>query len=140
MKIQKLKFEVKAKPISINKAYRSIIVRGRPAAILTSEGKHFKRIVGICALGVMKSEGFELITGPFSIAVDYFFQQNRGDVTNFDKALIDGMKGIVFKDDSQCGSNVDRDYIDAGIFFHATFRKWVDRSNPRTEVTISFYH
>ena len=43
-----LQFTIYTKPISINKAYRSVIARraGRliPSAILTSEGKTFKAI------------------------------------------------------------------------------------------------
>ncbi len=139
-----LQFTVFTKPISINKAYRSIIVRragkSLPSAILTSQGKAFKEIVGRNALIEMKRGGYSLIEGPFTIVVDYFFDPRaEGDVTNYDKALIDGMKGIVFKDDRNLGRNKFPEYLDAGIFFEARFRKWFDRSDPRTEVKVIFY-
>lgn len=139
-----LQFTVFTKPISINKAYRSIIVRrggkSLPSAILTAKGKAFKEIVGRNALVEMKRGGYDLITGPFTIVVDYFFDPRaEGDVTNYDKALIDGMKGIVFKDDRNLGRNKFPEYLDAGIFFEARFRKWFDAQDPRTEVKIIFY-
>lgn len=139
-----LEFTVFTKPISINKAYRSVVVRraGRllPSAILTSQGKAFKQIVGRNALVAMRSYGYEMIDGPFSLVVDYFFDPSaEGDVTNYDKALIDGMKGIVFKDDRTLGRNKDPEFLEAGIFFEARFRKWFDRQDPRTEVKVIFY-
>jgi hypothetical protein len=139
-----LQFTVFTKPVSINKAYRSIVVRraGKflPSAILTSQGKAFKEIVGRNALVAMRSYGYALIEGPFSLVVDYHFDPRaEGDVTNYDKALIDGMKGIVFKDDIYLGRNKYPEYLDAGIFFEATFRKWFDSQDPRTEIKVIFY-
>ena len=139
-----LEFTVYTKPISINKAYRSVISRlgGKPipSAVLTSAGKSFKQIVGRNALIEMKRRGFSLITTPFTIVIDYFFDPRaEGDVTNYDKALIDGMRGIVFKDDRALGRNKFPEYMDAGIFFEARFRKWFDAQDPRTEVKIIFY-
>ncbi len=139
-----LQFTVYTKPVSINKAYRSVIARraGRliPSAVLTSEGKTFKAITARNALIEMKRNGYSVIDGPFTIVVDYFFDPKaEGDVTNYDKALIDGMKGVVFKDDRALGRNKFPQYLDAGIFFEARFRKWFDRSDPRTEVKVIFY-
>lgn len=135
-----LQFTVYSKPISINKAYRSIIVKGRPAAILTSEGKRFKQSVASVSKIAMGQYGFDLITEPFTIIVDYFMSpSSEGDVTNYDKALIDGMKGIVFKDDRALGRNKEDRYLDQGIFFEAKFRKWFDKQSPRTKVKIIFY-
>ena len=139
-----LEFTVYTKPISISKAYRSVIARraGRfiPSAVLTSEGKKFKSVVGRAAFIAMRSAGYSIIEGPFSIVVNYFFDPAaEGDVTNYDKTLIDGMKGIVFKDDRALGRNKDSAFLDSGIFFEARFRKWFDKSDPRTEIKIIFY-
>ena len=144
MRKRVLEFTVLTKPISINKAYRSVVTyRGGkpfPSAILTSKGKEFKKIVSRIALIEMRRLGYSLITGPFTIVVNYFFDPRaEGDVTNYDKALIDGMRGIVFKDDRNCGRNKFPEYLDAGIFFEARFRKWFDAQDPRTEVKIIFY-
>lgn len=134
-------FTVRSIPISINKVYRSAISRsGRPFAFMVKEGVDFKNQVGWIAKKAMQDAGVGLISTPFSLVVNYFFDPRReGDVTNYEKALIDGMKGIVFKDDRLLGRNKDPEFLDQGILFEAVFRKFFDKSNPRIEVMIVFY-
>jgi Holliday junction resolvase RusA-like endonuclease len=107
---------------------------------MVKEGVDFKNQVGWIAKKAMQDAGVGLISTPFSLVVNYFFDPRReGDVTNYEKALIDGMKGIVFKDDRLLGRNKDPEFLDQGILFEAVFRKFFDKSNPRIEVMIVFY-
>ena len=63
-------------------------------------------------------------TGPVCVRVSCFFADNRvHDVDNVLKCVMDGMKGVVYHDDTQV--------VSAQVF------KALDRLNPRIEVRVS---
>lgn len=119
-------FIINTPPVSINRSYQTTIqwVRGKPRAIfyLTKEGKQFKNAVQSVALKTMNTLNLKMLLCPIILTAVYYFKTLRPDVTNYDKALLDGMEGVCFKNDSQ--------------IYHATFIKFVDRICPRTEITI----
>lgn len=144
----RISFTVHAKPISINKAYRSIVIKKRgkvwPSAILTSVAKKYKDIVGRSALVAMTTNQLRLTEAPMSIRVCYYFETRRGDVDNYSKPIFDGMKGVVFKDDSQIGDNTNPNYQelfhrDSPYTFSAEFVKCKDAMNPRTEIDLVWF-
>ena len=70
-----------------------------------------------------KEQGLRPYHGLVSVIVRYYFKDKRKrDVDNFHKALIDGLKGIAFEDDSQ--------------IVLLCLEKFIDRKRPRTEVII----
>jgi hypothetical protein len=88
----------------------------------------------------MRADGHKLIETPFSMTVVYYMlPKNEMDVTNCEKALIDAMQGIVFKNDKQLGRNGDPYWREQGIYFGATFRKFVGACEPHIDVTITYH-
>ena len=62
-------------------------------------------------------------TGRFVVEVTMYFPDwRRRDVDNVLKAVLDGMQGVLYEDDSQV--------------VVASAIKWLDRERPRTEVVV----
>jgi hypothetical protein len=111
---------------------------------MKEEGKGFMALVALMAKQAMRADGHKLIETPFSMTVAYYMLPDSKyikemDVTNCEKALIDAMQGIVFKNDKQLGKNGDPYWIKQGIYFSATFRKFVGACEPHIDVTITYY-
>jgi len=141
MEQKELIFQIDSKPVSINKSYVPIVKQnGRASAYLVKAAKQFKDDIGILSRNAMTRAKVDLIDVPFSMIIDYYFNpKNEGDVTNYDKALIDGMKGIVFTDDRLLGRNKDKKYLDAGILFECCLRKFFHSDKPKTLIKIVWY-
>ncbi len=41
------------------------------------------------------------LTGPLALSLDFSCRRRRGDLDNLSKAVLDGLEGILFQDDSQ---------------------------------------
>lgn len=61
-------------------------------------------------------------SGPVVVSVALFRPARRGDLDNSLKVLLDALKGIAYRDDSQV------------VELHA--RRFEDKANPRAEVTV----
>lgn len=132
-----IQFSVPHKPLSINHIYGQTHT-GRK--YMKAEGKELMFRTAFCAKSAMKADGHKLIETPFSMTVVYYMlPKNEMDVTNCEKALIDAMQGIVFKNDKLLGRNGDPYWSDRGIYFSATFRKFVGMCQPHIDVTITYY-
>lgn len=86
---------------------------------LKSEGKAFKATSAAMALAA----GVRPVAGEVRVTVDVYRPAKRGDLDNSLKSLLDSLKGVAWKDDSQIGEIVAR-------------RHDTDRTNPRAVVTI----
>ena len=98
--------------ISVNKMYR-----GR--RFLSKEGKDTKYAIGLELLAMGK---FEPSEAPVALNVIFYVKNNRADLDNMLKALLDCLTGILYKDDSQI--------TELHIF------KEIDKDNPRTLIQI----
>lgn len=110
---------IPGKPLSVNHLYSQSKKTGR--RFLTAAGKAWKRDV---ALRVIDLYGRRPLEGRILLCVTYHFpDMRRRDVTNYDKAILDALKGIMYKDDSQ-------------IDFAHFSRGRVDRKNPSMAILI----
>lgn len=98
--------------ISVNKMYR-----GR--RFLSKEGKDTKTAI---AWEIASKGKFEPKTTPVAINIVFYVKNNRADLDNMLKALLDCLTGIVYTDDSLI--------TELHIF------KEIDKVNPRTEISI----
>lgn len=115
-----LRFVVEGAPISVNKLYATF--RGR--RILSRSGKSYKSAVGWLASQVMRTTGFDLVQkNDVWVQIDFYFATKRGDIDNGVKAILDGMKGVVYTDDGQVQKLV--------------VYKFKDAENPRTEIQVA---
>lgn len=64
----------------------------------------------------------EPIAGPVMVSVTVYRKRRAGDLDNYQKVLLDSLKGIAFEDDSQV------------VEIHAL--RLEDPSNPRVEVRV----
>lgn len=102
-------------PISVNHMYGS---RGT-MRFLKKEGKEYKKDVATIANVKCPAP----IDGDVGMEIVYYFKdRRRRDVTNYDKAPLDAMSGIVYHDDKQITDIV--------------LRKRLDKDVPRTEIRI----
>ncbi len=135
MDLKSFKFTVFGAPISVNALYYN---RGRRGRVLTDEGRRFKHVVSIIAREAMATVNAETTSEPVSIYIQFYFKTRAGDVDNCVKALLDGLKGVVWNDDKQVGDNTSGNYGD-GFRFRCVTEKWKDAKNPRTEVSVRFF-
>ena len=83
--------------------------------------KRYERAVSWAALGRRPREWSK--KGRFTVEVTMYFPDlHRRDIANVLKAVLDGMQGVLYEDDSQV--------VIAGAI------KWLDREKPRTEVVV----
>lgn len=103
---------IRTTPISVNKLYK-----GRK--FLTDEGEATKLAMGWEAKIQWKKEP---LTGNVEVKITFHFKDNRSDIDNCLKALLDSLKGICWLDDKQI---VD-------LYIH----KRIDRVDPRIEIYV----
>jgi hypothetical protein len=104
------------------------------------EGKTLMETTALLAKQAIRADGHKLIETPFSMTIVYYMlPKNEMDVTNCEKALIDAMQGIVYKNDKLLGRNGDPYWSNQGIYFSATFRKFVGACIPHIDVTITYH-
>ena len=84
----------------------------------------YERAVGACGLAAGLRPGLgERHTGEYRVVVRLWFKdRRRRDVDNVVKAIMDGLNGIAFMDDSQV--------------VEMTIRRDIDRENPRAQITV----
>lgn len=132
-----IQFTVPHRTLSINQIYGH---RTDGRKFMPEAGRNYMALVALMAKQAMRADGHKLIETPFSMTVVYYMlPKNEMDVTNCEKALIDAMQGIVFKNDKLLGKNGDPYWSDRGIYFSATFRKFVGMCQPHIDVTITYY-
>lgn len=109
------RFEVPGKPVPWQR-----VKRGRNGATyVPKETRAYEAKVGWCA----KQAGVRPIVGPVRLEMQFYVPDNRArDGDNLQKAVMDGLKGIAYTDDSQV-------------------KQWggsigVDKENPRALVAI----
>ena len=84
----------------------------------------FERLIGDCAI-IMRPAGWPQ-NGKYSVVVEaYFKDARRRDVDNIAKSVLDGLNGVLWADDHQVAE--------------VTSRKFIDRENPRTVVTVEVW-
>ena len=98
--------------ISVNKMYR-----GR--RFLSKEGKETKTAI---AWEIASKGQIEALQGNVALNIIFYVKNNRADIDNMLKALLDCMTGLIYKDDSQV--------TEMHIF------KEIDKHNPRTVIQI----
>lgn len=68
---------------------------------IPKEIKEYEEWVGICA----RTAGISIIEGPVGIYLEYRLRETRrgrsGDVDNYTKTVLDGLRGIAYEDDVQ---------------------------------------
>lgn len=102
-------------PPSINHMYGQTKTGRR---FLSKKGKDYKESVKSIVGDV------NILDGEIEMTIIYYFGDNRRrDVTNYDKALLDSLSGVVYNDDCQIQK--------------ITLEKFIDKENPRTEVAIN---
>lgn len=104
--------KITTEPISVNKLYR-----GRK--FLTKDGKAIKTAI---AWEIRSQWRIAPNTGAVALNVLFYFKDNRNDIDNALKALLDCMTGLVYEDDSQIE--------ELHVF------KMIDKKNPRTEIQV----
>jgi len=112
------RFIILGNPPSVNHLYGNRVCGKRVIRYMTKEGKEYKEFIKKhCTLEKPFND-----CALFVKLYVYFGDMRRRDIDNTLKALLDGMNGVVFEDDSQ----VYRLYIQKGY----------DKSLPRTEVEL----
>jgi Holliday junction resolvase RusA-like endonuclease len=104
--------EIRTPMISVNKMYR-----GR--RFLSKDGKDTKTAIAWEIASTGKNSPLE---GTVALNIIFYVKNNRADLDNMLKALLDCMTGTVYKDDSQVTE------------IHCF--KEIDKENPRTIVQI----
>lgn len=115
-----MKITLLGEPKSTQHIYGQTCRGGYMVKYMTKEGKALKEDYQWQAKSQWKKK---MLTGDLSISVSFFFGTKRkADIDNFSKILFDALTGIVWEDDSQIQE--------------VTLRKFLDKSNPRIEITI----
>ena len=88
---------IRIAPLSVNRAYHPIIMRGksrRIALALTPEARLFKAVIA----GSVKRH---VITCPVEVEIHFTFKTKASDIDNPLKILLDSLQGIWYARDSQ---------------------------------------
>lgn len=86
-----MKIKIKGKQISVNQMYT-----GR--RFLTSKGRSIKEDIG---WQVKKGYRGKPLKGLVIVDVVFYFKNNRSDIDNCLKGLLDSLRGIIYEDDKQ---------------------------------------
>ena len=105
-------FTEETPPPTINQMYQ-----GR--RFLTKDGKAAKEAM---AWEIKSQFRGESLSDNVSVNVVFYFKDNRKDIDNCLKALLDSITGLIWKDDRQIRE------------LHVV--KEIDKDNPRTEITV----
>lgn len=91
-------------------ALLDLFVEGRPAAKQSFKynrsGKHYQTEAvnswqEIIGWNVKLAYKGEIVTGELHVTLDFFLAKDYADCDNLAKAVLDGMQGIVYKNDNQ---------------------------------------
>jgi Holliday junction resolvase RusA-like endonuclease len=128
-----LSFAVPGNPLSVNRAWRIVAIRGHGTLTLTKEARVFKAAVAAAAsaaLGVLPKWD-----GPTRVDLVVVYDSRRPDLDGPIKLALDALQGFKLKGaaDRTGGCIVnDRQITDLRV------RRELDRANPRLEVAVHF--
>lgn len=98
---------------------RVVRVKGRLVTFTPKKSLKYEHLVGMCA----RSAGVRELEGPVSLDASFYLPtKRRMDLDNLLKAVLDGLNGIAYADDSQV--------------CEVKARRSVDSENPRAVVTV----
>jgi crossover junction endodeoxyribonuclease RusA len=108
-------------PPSVNSYWRSVpATRNRRARVLISEeGRRFKARCRLAAQVQCKAP----MAGEIEVRAVVYFRDNRRDLDNVFKPLLDALQGVAYTNDRQV--------------HRLDFSKRIDRGNPRIEMEIA---
>ena len=107
-------------PKSTQHIYRFRCAGKIPMMYMNKEGKELKEYYCWQAKSQWKGKTTK---APVKVNIELFFANMRvHDIDNYGKILLDSLTGIVWDDDKQIQS--------------MTVSKWIDKGNPRIEITI----
>ena len=101
-------------PPSANRYWRHV---GRNV-VVSKEARLYRRRAASLAL----SAGMRPVDGPAKVTLEVFRPRKSGDLDNSIKVLMDALRGVAYRDDSQV----------VEIRAH----RWDDKDNPRVEVQV----
>jgi Holliday junction resolvase RusA-like endonuclease len=114
---------IPGKPLSVNAATRSVLVRGRPVALKSSEARDF---LARAQAAARKAMGFRpMLTGDLTVTVMAYWPRRGADADAAVKYAQDAMSGIVYADD--------------GLVRRSIGERAHDPEHPRVEVTVERY-
>jgi len=123
----KLEFSIPNNPISVNNYLKNTQYGRR---FMPPKTKEYVEIVQTTSkkyllMNFSSLEQAQLpTTKPLSMTLTYYFKdKRRRDVDNYSKCILDALQTIIYNDDNQIQ--------------HLTLSKYIDRENPRTEITIT---
>jgi len=93
---ESLRFEVPVTPVP--KA-RPRIVNGH--AYTPRRTSDFERAVAACALEARARAGWDMLEGPVTVDMTFVRLRANADVDNAVKAVLDAVRGVLFRDDRQ---------------------------------------
>jgi len=117
---------IDGKTPSVNHSY--IPLKGG-RLIQNKEVKNFKIMVSWLAKKEMQAQLIGITENPVSCTIKIYYPTRRGDATNANKALLDALEGILYKNDSQIGDN-SNPKLGLHTFYFRT-EKHKDKLNPR---------
>jgi Holliday junction resolvase RusA-like endonuclease len=108
---------------AVPKARPRVAMRGQHPTIYTPmKTREWESLIKLVAQGKVE----KLIEGPIALTLEFYLPRpkslpkkiqhhtKRPDLTNLEKAIEDGLNGVVYKDDSQIVSKHSVKYYDAG--------------------------
>ncbi len=120
-------FSIPTNPISVNSYLKNTQYGRRYMPPKTKEYVEQAQISAKKHLLLNKSslEQAQLPTSkPLTMSLTYYFSdKRRRDIDNYSKCILDALQTIIYNDDNQIQ--------------HLTLSKYIDRENPRTEITIT---
>ena len=82
-------------PPSVNRYWRSAVVNGHAQVFLSDEARAYKREVALLTRLIVP------FTRNVVLNFTVFRPRRKGDLDNYEKALLDALKGAVYLDDDQ---------------------------------------
>jgi len=116
--MENIKLTVPGNPISVNHYLGNFVQGKRVVRFKTKKAKDYQKLIE--SLYEHKT-----LTKDKQLKVNiklYFGDKRRRDIDNYNKTILDSMEGIVYEDDCQIKKLV--------------VEKFVDKDNPRVEITI----
>lgn len=84
-------------PPSVNDAYATVTINGKPRRVLTKVARAYKRNAAQSA----RNQGAFRMTGKVELTIHIYRPRRAGDVNNFVKIVEDALKGVAWYDDEQ---------------------------------------
>jgi Holliday junction resolvase RusA-like endonuclease len=112
--------EIPGVPASVNHLYYH---RKDGRRYITNKGKLYKNAVALIMKVAARDAGItEIITVPVAVHFQFYYPTWRGDIDNGIKATLDGMTGVIYKDD--------------GLVRSLTASRMKDSGKPRVSIIV----